>query len=199
MKRTAFLFVMTLALAVAAGAQGIAVGSKVENFSLPDLSGKVQTLDSLKGKNGAVLVFVSQQCPVVRQYNERMNQIAADYNSKGIAFIGINSNATEMSESGVPFDSTKEHHLATYKFPVVFDKGNVLADKLGATKTPEVYFVDAKNVLLYQGAIDNDRSGMNVSQQYLRSAFDAALSGAKIERTSTTAFGCTIKRAGKSE
>jgi len=76
-------------------AKDFAVGSTVENFSLPDTNGKVQSLSELKGKNGAVVVFLSAQCPVVKAYNERLSQLAADYEAKGITFIGINSNSTE--------------------------------------------------------------------------------------------------------
>ncbi|MDM7923998.1 MAG: hypothetical protein QUS14_17025, partial [Pyrinomonadaceae bacterium] len=48
----------------------------------------------------------------------------------------------------------------------------------------------------YKGAIDNDRSGKNIEQQYLRGAFDSALSGGTISISETKAFGCSIKRAG---
>ena len=54
--------------------------------------------DDLKGKNGAILVFVSAQCPTVKQYNERISQFAADFAPKGINVIGINSNSTESLE-----------------------------------------------------------------------------------------------------
>jgi peroxiredoxin len=190
MKRAAFLFTIFFAFALAANGQGLNIGAAMENFSLSDTSGKMQTLNELKGKNGAVIIFVSAQCPVVRAYNDRMNQIAADYKAKGINVIGINSNVTENGEQ------IKSHAALTHNFPVLIDKNSSLADKLGATKTPEVYFVDAKNVLLYQGAIDNDRSGAKITEQYLRAAFDSSLAGKKIERTTTVAFGCTIKRAG---
>ena len=70
----------------------------------------------------------------------------------------------------------------------------MLADKLGATVTPEAYYVDAKDVLLYHGAIDNDRSGKNVTDMYLKTAFDSSLTGKKITRTSANAFGCSIKK-----
>lgn len=189
MKRAILFFAATLLFAVAANAQGVAVGSTLENFSLPDTNGKTQSLNDMKGKNGAVIIFVSAQCPVVRGYNERMNQLTADYKAKGINVIGINSNVTETPEQ------IKAHADATYKFPVLIDKGYVLADKLGANTTPEVYFVDAKNVLLYHGAIDNDRAGSNITDAYLRVAFDSSLSGKKIEKTMTRAFGCTIKRS----
>ena len=168
-----------------------AIGATVENFSLPDTSGAVKSFNDLKGKNGAVVVFLSAQCPVVKAYNERLNQVAADYQAKGITFIGINSNHTES------LDWVKSHAAENYKFPVLIDKGNVLADKLGATVTPEVYYFDAKNVLLYHGAIDNDKSGRANTDNYLRTAFDSALAGKAIEKTRANAFGCSIKRVEK--
>jgi protein-disulfide isomerase len=120
-----------------------------------------------------------------------MKQIATDYKAKGINVIGINSNVTENGEQ------IKTHAELTYNFPVLIDKNSSLADKLGANSTPEVFYVDAKNVLLYHGAIDNDRSGSNITQSYLRAAFDASLAGKKIEKASTVAFGCSIKRLGQ--
>ena len=173
-------------------ASGLEIGAKVESFSLSDTEGKVQTLDSLKGKKGTVVVWLSAQCPVVAAYKDRINQIAADYQAKGINFVGINSNATE-DLNWVKTNITE----FGYKFPVLIDKGNVLADKWGATVTPEVYYLDEKNVLQYHGAIDNDRSGRNVTDAFLKTAFDASLNGKPIAKTRANAFGCTIKRVGE--
>src|SRR3954471_11860510 len=181
--------VFAMMMSFAATAQIPTVGSSIDGFSLPDTSGKVQSLSELSGKNGAVVVFLSAQCPVVRGYVERINQLAADYQVKGINFIGVNSNASE-DLSWVKSNATEYG----YKFPVLIDKGNALADKLGATVTPEVFYIDGSGKLLYHGAIDNDRSGKNVTETYLRAAFDASLSGKKIGRTSANAFGCSIKR-----
>lgn len=175
-----------------ASAEALAIGTVVESFSLPDVDGKTQTLDGLKGKNGTVVVWLSAQCPVVRAYKDRINEIAAEYQAKGINFVGINSNSTE--------DLTwVKSNIAEfgYKFPVLIDKGNVLADKWGATVTPEVFYFDAKNKLLYHGAIDNDRGGKNVTDPFLKAAFDASLSGKAIAKTRANAFGCTIKRVGE--
>ena len=196
MKRKIVLFVAIFALFVSFAnvgeADNFAVGAKLDDFKLVDTGGKEHSFNSLKEKNGAVLVFLSAQCPVVKAYNDRINQIAADYQAKGIKFIGINSNATESLE-WVKSDAAE----VGYKFPVLIDKGNVLADKLGATVTPEVYYFDDKNVLLYHGAIDNDRSGKNVSENILRAAFDAKLGGKAITKTKSSAFGCSIKRVEK--
>jgi peroxiredoxin len=192
MKRAVFLFTILFSLALAANAQSVEVGTALDNFTLPDLDGNTQTLNGLKGKNGSVIVFLSAQCPVVKLYNDRINQIAADYEAKGIKFIGVNSNATE-SLDWVKSDAAK----VGYKFPVLIDKGNKFADKLGATVTPEIFYLNADNVLLYHGAIDNDRSGKSITEQYLRTAFDQSLNGKKIARTKANAFGCTIKRVAE--
>ena len=170
---------------------GIEIGATAENFSLPDVDGKMQTLNALKGKNGTLVVWLSAQCPVVKGYKDRINEIAAEYQAKGINFVGINSNSTEdlnwvksnIAEFG-------------YKFPVLIDKNNVLADKWGATVTPEVYYFNDKNVLIYHGAIDNDRSGRNVTEGYLKTAFTESLGGKPVTKTKANAFGCSIKRAG---
>lgn len=197
MKKFTFILTVVMAMAVSATAQGIAVGEKIESFSLANTDGVTKTFDEMKGKNGAVIMFVSSQCPVVKDYNERMNQIAADYGAKGIAFIGINSNATEMDANGKPADWVAKHIAATYQFPVLMDKGNVFADRVGATVTPEAYFVDASGTLLYHGAIDNDKKALNITNSYLRDAFDLALAGKPVAKTRAAAFGCSVKRATK--
>ncbi|MGD9561820.1 MAG: redoxin family protein [Pyrinomonadaceae bacterium] len=173
---------------------GLEIGATVENFTLTDTDGATKSLADLKGKKGTVVVWLSAQCPVVKAYKDRINAAAAEYNAKGIAFIGINSNATE----DLNWVKSNKAEFG-YDFPVLIDKGNVLADKWGASVTPEVFYLDAKNVLLYHGAIDNDRSGKNITDQYLKTAFDAALSGKPIVKTRANAFGCTIKRAGETE
>ena len=191
------LFSFLALLAIAAypaltNAGGLEVGATAENFSLPDVEGKTQTLDGLKGKNGTVVVWLSAQCPVVKGYKDRINEIAAESQAKGINFIGINSNSTE--DLNWVKSNIGEYG---YKFPVLIDKGNVLADKWGATVTPEVYYFNSKNVLLYHGAIDNDRSGKSVTENYLRTAFSETLGGKPVTKTKANAFGCTIKRVAE--
>jgi peroxiredoxin len=167
----------------------VAVGSTVEGFTLPDTNGTDRSLDELKGKNGTILVFVSAQCPVVKQYNERIAQLGADLPPKGINVVGINSNSTES------LDWVRSHAAEKYQFPVLIDKGNVLADKLGANVTPEIFYLNAKNVLVYHGAIDNSTSGDEITTNYLRDAVDATLSGKRIAKNRAKAIGCSIKRA----
>ncbi len=197
MRRLSFLVaaVMMITALISFGSvsakDGLAVGAKLENFKLADANGVSKSLDDLKGKNGAILVFLSTQCPVVKGYNERIVKLADDYAAKGINVIGINANATEMPEK------IKSHAAENYKFPVLIDKGNVLADQIGANVTPETFYLNEKNILVYHGAIDNDRSGQNVSMNFLRDALDAGLGGKTVAKNTTKAFGCSIKRVEK--
>jgi peroxiredoxin len=173
--------------------KAISIGSKLEDFSLIDVNGKQQSFNSLKGKNGTVVIFLSAQCPVVnKNYKDRILQISKDYQAKGVNFVGINSNATETLE----YVKTNAEERG-YAFPVLIDKGNVIADKLGATVTPETYLFDANGKLVYRGAIDNDRNGENITAKYLGEAIDATLAGKAVAKTEANAFGCSIKRASK--
>jgi len=166
-----------------------AIGATIEEFTLPDVDGRDHSLKSIKGKNGTVLIFISVQCPVSNAYNERMEQLAQDYKAKGIAVIGINSNVAEDA-AAVKAHAT-EHKLS---FPILKDPGNKIADRLGASVTPEAYFLDANNKLLYHGRIDNSRNAAQVESNDLRNALDSALSGKAVEKTEAKAFGCSIKR-----
>ena len=166
-----------------------AIGATIEDFTLPDLDGTNRTLASLKGKNGSVILFIAVQCPVSNAYNERMAKLAEDYKAKGIAVIGINSNVAE--DAAAVKAHAAEHKLS---FPILKDPGNKIADRLGASVTPEAYFLDANNKLLYHGRIDNSRNAAQVESNDLRNALDSALSGKAVEKTEAKAFGCSIKR-----
>jgi peroxiredoxin len=167
-----------------------AIGAAIEDFTLPDFDNNERSLKSLAGKNGTVLLFVSVQCPVSNAYNERMEKLAQDYRAKGISVIGINSNVREDA-------AAVKAHAADNKlsFTILKDPGNKIADKLGATVTPEAYFLDGANKLLYHGRIDNSRNADQVESNDLRNAINAALAGKAIEKTEAKAFGCSIKRA----
>ena len=142
-----------------------------------------------KSSKAIVLMFIATQCPVSNAYNERMVQLYKDYTSKGVAFIGINSNKQE----GI--DEIKEHAQEHgFLFPILKDNNNTIADKLGASVTPEIFVLNTKFEILYHGRIDDSKKEAKVSSNDLRTALDAILTGKPVENTETKAFGCSIKR-----
>ena len=168
----------------------VAIGATVADFTLPDADGVAHSLASLKGKNGTVLIFIATRCPVSNGYNERMEKLAQDYKAKGVSVVGINANVTE------PASEVKSHAAEKHlTFTILKDEGSKLADRLGAERTPEVYFLDASNRLVYHGRIDNAQNPANVTGSELRDALDAVLAGKPVAKAEAKAFGCTIKRA----
>jgi peroxiredoxin len=169
---------------------GIAIGATVEEFKLPDADGKERALSSIKGQKGTILIFISTQCPVSNAYNERMEKLARDFKARGINVVGINSNVSETP------DEIKQHALEKgFSFTILKDKGNRIADRLGAMKTPEVFFLDANNRLLYRGRIDDTdpRRGEPTASD-LRNAVEETLAGKPVTKPEGLAFGCSIKR-----
>ena len=166
-----------------------AIGTMIDDFKLPDTDGAEHSLKSLTGKNGAVLIFISVQCPVSNGYNERMEKLAEDYKAKGVNVIGVNSNVTE------PIAAVKAHAADKhFTFTVLKDDGNKIADRLGATRTPEAYVIDASGKLVYHGRIDNSQNTANITSNDLRDALDELVSGKQVSKTGGAAFGCSIKR-----
>ncbi|HMH44598.1 MAG TPA: thioredoxin family protein [Pyrinomonadaceae bacterium] len=166
-----------------------AIGAMIDDFKLPDADGVQHTLNSLKGKNGAVIIFIATRCPVSNGYNDRMEKLAEDYQSKGINVIGINSNSTE------PASEVKSHAAEKHlTFAILKDDGNKIADRFGANHTPEAYVIDASGKLVYHGRIDNSQKIEAITSNDLRDALDAVLAGKPIQKSTSVAFGCSIKR-----
>jgi len=166
-----------------------AIGTMIDDFKLPDADGAEHSLKALTGKNGAVIIFIATRCPVSNGYNERMEKLAQDYKAKGITVIGINSNVTEWA-SEVKSHAAEKH----LSFTILKDDGNKIADRLGANHTPEAYVIDAGGKLVYHGRIDNSQNTANITSNDLRDALDAILAGKPIQKTTSLAFGCSIKR-----
>ena len=168
------------------------IGSTIADFFLPDASGTPRRLDSLRGSKGTVLIFIATQCPVSNGYNERMEKLAQDFKARGINLVGINANSTESAAD------VKDHAAKNnLTFTILKDNGNKVADQLGATRTPEAYFLDAGNKLLYHGRIDNSRDVTQVNSSELRDALEATLAGKPVPKATANAFGCSIKRSGE--
>jgi peroxiredoxin len=166
-----------------------AIGSVIDDFKLADASGKEHSLKSLMGAKGTVILFIATKCPVSNNYNERMEKLAQDYKAKGINVIGINSNYTE------PAAEIKAHAAERgLTFPILKDEGNKIADRWGATRTPEAYVLDANMKLVYHGRIDNSQKIEGITSNDLRDALDELVAGKAITKTGGAAFGCTIKR-----
>ncbi len=186
-----FIFIITFSMNT--GADTVKMDKKVLNFTLKDATDKEHSLKDLSHeKKATVVMFISTQCPVFNDYNERMVELHNDYKGQGVQFIGINSNRNESVEEIAEHNKTNR-----FDFVVLKDLGNKIADKFGARRTPEVYLLDEKRILRYRGAIDNSQK--NPETHYLRERLDLVVAEKEIpeDHKKTKAFGCTIKRVRK--
>ncbi|MFQ5709807.1 MAG: thioredoxin family protein [bacterium] len=166
--------------------------TKVEDFTLADYNGVQHALSEYKDAKAIVLMFIATRCPVSNAYNERMAALYQDYQSAGIAFVGINSNKQEDVE-----EIKKHAQDQGLEFTILKDKNNVIADKLQASVTPEIYVLNSDFDILYHGRIDDSRREKKVKSRDLRTVLDEILAGKPVSVSRTKAFGCTIKRVTK--
>jgi peroxiredoxin len=189
MKQATRIVVSLLILtAVAFGDENL---KKVDDFTLEALNGKKVSLTDFKDAKAIVIIFIATECPVSNAYNERMAALHQDYKSKGIVFLGINSNKQESVEDMK--EHAREHK---HEFTILKDWDNVVADKFDAQFTPEVFVLTKNLEIQYHGRIDDSRAEARVSTKDLRNALDEILAGKTVSTTKTKAFGCTIKRVG---
>jgi peroxiredoxin len=169
-------------------------GDKAISFELPSVDGKTYSLPALAGgKEATVVVFMCNHCPYVLAWLDRLIAVARDYQTKGVAFAGINANDAVK----YPADSfenmgalAKERGLP---FPYLHDEAQTVATAYGAQRTPEIFLFDSDLRLRYHGAPDDNYDETQASEPYLRHALDAVLAGRNPSVTDTPPVGCTIK------
>jgi peroxiredoxin len=189
---TVFVFAFTLSVNLFAGTKG--PGDKVDDFSISNYDGTSYNLaDALKSSNkGVIVMFWSTECPNVQPYNDRINDYVKEYTEKGFTVWAINSNSTEST------DAVQEHAKKNgYVFPVLKDKDNVVADMLGATRTPEVFVISKDNTVLYHGRITDNKSAGEQTSHDLKTAVEEISAGKDVSVKETKFFGCGIKRTEK--
>ncbi|NLE33582.1 MAG: thioredoxin family protein, partial [Bacteroidales bacterium] len=150
-----------------------------------------------KDADGFIVSFWCNTCPVVKKYDQRLQDLHAKYAPKGYPVVAINPNDPAVSP-GDSFEKMKETAASkNYRFDYLFDETQEVVRKYGATNTPHIYILswrDGKLVVEYVGAIDNnvDDAGM-ADRKYAEDALDSILEGRPVPVAGTKAVGCTIK------
>ncbi|MGD0273772.1 MAG: thioredoxin family protein [Gaiellaceae bacterium] len=171
----------------------IELGSEAPFFELPGVDGYDHSLDEYGDATLLILVQSCNHCPYVLAWEDRLMTVTRDHAFEGVRVVAINSNDV----SRYPEDSFEQMKVRAEKrgfpFDYLFDEDQSLAHALGAEHTPEVFLFDEKRQLRYHGAIDDSRDESAVTQNYLRDAIEALLSGDEPLVTETPAVGCTVK------
>ena len=161
----------------------LALGTKAPYFELPNpsKSNEIQSLESLKGEKGTLVVFMCNHCPFVLHIIDKLTELYEDYQDKGIA---------DSPEKMIEFQIEKQ-----FEFPYLFDESQSIAKAYDAACTPDFYFFDEKLDLVYRGQMDDSRPGNNkeVTGEDLIVAFENLLAGEPQDENQRPSMGCNIK------
>ena len=89
-------------------------GSTAIDFNLPVTDGKIYSLNSFNDSKYLVVFFTCNHCPYVIGSDEVTRKTAEKFMSKGVEFVGINSNSKNIYESDdFPYmvERMKEHNF----------------------------------------------------------------------------------------
>ncbi len=173
------------------------------SYSMMNVDGSLVSIKSVKGENGALVIFTCNTCPFVvgrgettEGWAKRYAGIVADAAENGFGTLLVNSNAARRND-GEGLSDMKVHHLEMqYGAPYVLDEGSKLANNFGARTTPHVFLFNSELELVYKGSIDdNVDSADQVQEHFLTDAISRSAEGKRIKTPSTKAVGCSIKRA----
>lgn len=191
---TLFLLVLS---GIVVAQTSINIGSNLPeaDVSVKDVNDRSVTLAGISKSNGIIVIFLSNTCPWVSRWEDRIINIASKADANSIGFIALNSNERIRNRGESISDMKRRSDKQNYNFTYALDKDHKLADALGATESPEVFFFDGNMKLIYKGSIDDNanRSGA-VKIHYLSDAIDALISGKTIANEVTQGPGCSIKR-----
>ena len=200
-------FLLVLLVSLAASAQEVhptlALGSAAPDFSLPGVDGKTHSLSEYESSPILVVAFTCNHCPIAQMYEQRIQQLAADYKRRGVAVVAIQPNdpaairVDELDSSDVS-DSLAEMKIrVAYKhltYPYLYDGATQQVTRAyGPQATPHVFIFDQQRRLRYEGRIDNSYRTELVKSQDARSAIDALLAHKDVAVKHTGVFGCSTK------
>lgn len=171
------------------------LGTTAPPFSLPDTSSKTVSLHDFKGAPALLVTFICNHCPYVQHVAYSLAKLAKEYQGKGVAVVGINSNDAQKYPSDSPAMMKEEVKRVGYTFHYLYDQSQEVAKAYRAACTPEFYVFDKDRKLVYRGRFDASNPGNAIapSGEDLRRALDAALSGKPVPADQKPSMGCNIK------
>ncbi len=130
------------------GIETLKAGTKAPDFKVQDLEGKEFHLASCCGKDAVLLFFWSFFCGPCREEIPMINQVAREYQGKGLQVLGVNLDGREMKKAIDKFVVNEK-----IGFRILFDElaGDAfrVADPYGVAGTPALFLIDRNGVVAF--------------------------------------------------
>ncbi len=171
------------------------LGSAAPDFSLPNVDGRTVSLGDFADKPALLVMFMCNHCPFVIHLRSALAKFAIDYQSRGLAIVGISSNDVDAYPQDGPEQMQTEHVAAGYTFPYLFDATQSVAKAYHAACTPDFFLFDKERKLVYRGQFDDSRpkTDIPITGADLKAACDAVLAGGPVTPEQKPSIGCNIK------
>lgn len=171
------------------------LGFRAPFFSLPDVSGNMVSLSDFADAPALLVVFLCNHCPYVVHIADALAKLADEYQKRGVAVVGINSNDTRAFPDDSPKEMAKQAKRYRYTFPYLFDGTQEIAKIYHAACTPDFFVFDRRHKLVYRGQMDSSRPGGDIKPtgEDLRAALDAVLARKPVSMNQKPSLGCNIK------
>ncbi len=171
------------------------LGTKAPEFSLINVDGTTVSLSDFADAKALLVMFMCNHCPYVIHVAPELARLAAYYQQKGVAVVGISSNDASQYPQDSPEQMVHEAESRGYSFPYLFDEDQAVAKAYRAACTPDFFVFDENQSLVYRGQLDSSRpkTDIPVTGEDLRAALDAALSGNPVPEPQRASLGCNIK------
>lgn len=154
--------------------------------------GGVYGLSSFAAARLLAVVFVSNGCPTVRAYEDRLSGMHHRYADQGVTLVAVNANNPHLSPGDAYERMVARAHDHALPYPYLKDDGGRAARAFGAICTPHAFLFDEGRSLRYRGRIDDARDPTQVTCPDLENAIGALLDGRAPARPVTEPFGCAI-------
>ena len=128
------LFALALLAGPQSRADSLPADQVIGEFKLNDYTGKQYALADFARAKIVVVAFLGTDCPLANRYSDRLAELAKQYAAREVLFLAIDSNQQDSLEQ-------MAHMARTHRFeyPCLKDPGNVVADRFGAKRTPEIF------------------------------------------------------------
>jgi peroxiredoxin len=176
------------------------LGTLAPDFSLINVDGQLVSRDDFQGAPALLVIFMCNHCPYVLHVADELSRLAAEYQAKGVAIVGINANDSTVYPSDSPEQMVHEAEQRGYVFPYLYDETQEVAKAYRAACTPDFFLFDKEQRLVYRGQMDESRPKSDTvpTGRDLRAALDALLAGRDVPSEQRPSLGCNIKwRAGQ--
>jgi peroxiredoxin len=171
------------------------LGTEAPQFSLPDTTGNTVSLGDFRDSKALLVVFMCNHCPYVKHIQDYFTLLVKEYQSRGVAVVGISANDADEFPEDSPDMLAKVAEEKGYTFPLLYDESQQIARAYRAACTPDFFVFDQNRKLVYRGQMDDSRPGNDIplDGKDLRAAMDAVLSGNPVTAKQKPSIGCNIK------